>query len=35
MAEKGKSSKQWIEGLRRSMVSKDFTEEDAEDKELW
>ena len=26
---------QWMDGVRRSMISKDITEDGAEDRELW
>ena len=32
---KGKLGEQRMYGVRRSMISKGFTEEDAEDRELW
>ena len=33
--ELGKSREQWMDGIRRSMINKDFIEGDAEDKVLW
>ena len=32
---KGKPREQWMDGVRRNMISKYLTEEDAEDRELW
>ena len=35
MRRKGKPRKQWMDAVRISMISKDLSEEDAEDRELW